>query len=290
MHTTTAPAPTARHARRRRAFRVVSVVVALWLTAVVVFALTEVVLMWLPESTVTVITGDDVDLGGERLHYLAAGLLGWATLLPAYAQWRRPERRVASMQLLCVVAVGSFVVFGSTGDLGPALLEECAVLLPVLLLAALHPRARDVLTVGPFDRGPLVLALAGAAGWAAVAVAALVGQVEAGADGPHSQHRAAVAVLGVVLGAAALLGASRTDGRGLPAGIAVGATAVVAVHSLTFPGSASALGTTTAVLALLWAAAFAALTGRAASGVRRGQLGPGGGGGRASGAPGSTPA
>ena len=145
---------------RRIAFRALAIVLSLWVVLLGIFGLTEVVLMWLPAETVGSIMEDPggPDIEMHRSHFMAIGILAWATVLPLLAQLRRPERRVGSMRFLVVLAVASLVVFGLSGTFGEWVLEEWTWVIPVLVLALLHPRARDLVRVPGHDRVQLALA------------------------------------------------------------------------------------------------------------------------------------
>ncbi|BDZ64674.1 hypothetical protein [Agromyces mangrovi Wang et al. 2018] len=272
MHTqspATRPAP--QQSRPRRiTFLVLVILVPLWLLARNVFGLMEVALMWLPPEVIAGVVGeedpdatpDDVAaFEAHRSHYMAIGVMSWAAVLPAFAQWRRPERRVGSMQLLIAIALGSAVVYAFSGTLTEWVVEEGLLVVPIALLAVFHPRARDLLGPTGFDGSMAIGAVVAGVPWAVYAVVNSVRQLTASAGDPHvlPEHWATAALMGITLIAAAVIGASRADGWKLPAWIAVGGTALFAAHSLAFAGAASGLGTVWAVLAIAWAAGFAVL-------------------------------
>ena len=259
---TTDPREAAPSRGRRVAFRVLAVLLALWLLAMTVFGLTEVVLMWLPEDVVRSVVGDDGEampsIAEHRSHFMAVGLVAWATVLSALAQLRRPERRVGSMRLLVVLALASLVAFGLSGTLGEWLLEEWTWVLPVLVLAVLHPRRADLLRAPSNDRGQLLLAGLAALPWAWYVLANLRLQWINGVGDEHAalEHWAIAALLGVVVVAGAAIGAGRTNGWRLPAGIAGVASILFGVHSLVFPAPASSLPAVAAVAATAWGVAY----------------------------------
>ena len=69
------------------------------------------------------------------------------------------------MLQLVVMAAGATVVYGLSGSVGEWLLEEGTVLISVLLLALLHPRARDLLHWPRFDRDMTMLAAIASIPW-----------------------------------------------------------------------------------------------------------------------------
>jgi len=261
---------------RRRTFAVIRVLVALWLTALVIFPLTEAVFVWLPADVVVSIVGDGGAGGSEaarfeahRSHLAAIALLGWAVVLCAYAQWRGPERRLGSLRLLVVLAIAMAVAYSVSGGLRESLVEEGAFVVPIALLAAFHPRAADLVAWRGWNGPMLVAALVALAPLAWHVVANMARQV--GGDDPHAvdEHWATAALLGVLIAAGALMGASRADGWRLPAWIAVGAATFYGVHSLAYPGNASGWSMVGAAVAVAWAVVFGVLASRRARAERR---------------------
>ena len=188
---------------------------------------------------------------------MAVGILAWATVLPTLAQLRRPERRVGSMLLLVVLAVASLVVFGVTGTFGEWVVEEWTWVVPVLLLAALHPSARDLARLPGHDSRQLALAGVAAVPWAWYTATMVGRQLTAGDVHAAEEHWAIGAMLGVVVIAASLIGAGHRDGWRLPAGIAAVAWTMVGAHSLVFPDLESGLPAPWAVAAVVWGVAYA---------------------------------
>lgn len=249
---------------RSVAFRVLAVLTALWLLALSVFGLLELVLMWLPDETLVSILDDFTaeDLT-HRTHFLSVGIVMWAAVLTAMVQLRKPARRVAALQLLVVIAVASTIVYALSGTLGEWLIEEVAmVLVPVLLLAGLHPRARNLISRPTFDHDMVRLAALAALPWGIYIIDHARLQLTSPAAGTHAEleHWATAALMAIVIVAGSLIGASDRDGWRLPAWIAAGGAVVLGVHSLAFPGLPSALATVWALLAVAWGGAYAIAT------------------------------
>lgn len=260
---------------RRIAFRVVAVLTALWLLLMHVFGLTEVVLMWLPGETLASMFGEDAgsvaELEMHRSHFMIIGIVAWATVLAAVVQVRKPHRRVAAMLQLVLIAAGGTVLYGLSGTLGEWLLEEGTVLVPVLLVASLHPRAKSLLRWPSFDRAMAGLAAVAAIPWTVFVVDhARLQLVNAGGDiHAEPEHWATAALMGIVIAGCAFIGAGDHDGWRLPAWVAAVASVLYGVHSLVFPGPVSAASTVWAIGAVVWGLVFAVSVLRRSRGAKR---------------------
>lgn len=248
---------------RRITYRVIAVVVALWLLLFNVFGLMEVVLMWLPAETVAELVddpeGDLADLVIHRSHFMAIGIVSWATMLSVFAQLTKPARRVGSLLLLTVIALGATVVYAFSGTLGEWIFEEGLVLGPVLLLIAVHPASREILRRPSFDAAMAGAAAVAGVPWLAYVVDNSRMQLANVAGDTHAaaEHWATAALMGIAIVAAALIGASDHRGWRLPAWIAAGASVLFGAHALTYPGLASGLSGFWAVTAIGWGVVFA---------------------------------
>lgn len=256
---------------RRVAFRVVSVIVALWFLIYFSFALLEVGLMWLPEPTLIEVVGEEetLDLGLHRTHFMMIGVVAWALVLPVLTQLRKPQRKVAPMIQLAAVAVGGTIVYGLSGTVAEWLFEEGAVLVPVIVLVLLHPRARDFMRRPGFDRNLLALAVVGAVPWFVYLIDNARLQLVSATGDTHAEleHWATAALLSIVMIVCSLIGASDHDGWKLPAWVASAGAVIVGVHTLVFPGLASGLSMPWAVASVVWGIALSAAT------IRRSRLG-----------------
>jgi len=176
---------------------------------------------------------------------------------------------VAPMIQAVVVVIAGSIVFGLSGTVTEWVSEDLIITIPILVLAALHPRMRDFFRRPAFDRDLAVLAAVAAVPWALYAFANTRLQFLDAVGDPHAgiEHWAVAAQLGVVMIACALLGASDHDGWRLPAWTAGLASILFGVHSLVFPGLASGLSTTWAIAAVVWGVAFLVAV------VRRGHAG-----------------
>lgn len=258
---------------RRITYRVVSVLVALWLLLFNVFGLMEVVLMWLPAETVGEIVGkSDTDLADliiHRTHLMAIGLVSWTAVLSVFAQLRNPARRVGSLLLLTAIALGGTIVYAFSGTPGEWLLEEGLVLGPVLLLVAVHPAYRDMLRRPSFDPAMVGAAMIAGVPWLAYVVdngrmqlANVAGDTHAAAE-----HWATAALMAIAIVAASLIGASDHRGWRLPAWIAAGASILFGAHTLVYPGLASGLNGFWSVAAIAWGLGYGALAIRRSRGA-----------------------
>ena len=245
--------------RRRIAFRVWAVLSGLWFLVLFGIGAVELVLMWLPDETLTSMFDEPPNLPVHRTHFLIVGIISWAFLLATFVQLRKPERRVASMLLLVVMALGGTVVYAYSGTLGQWLSEEWIVLVPVLVLALLHPKARDLVAKPGFDRNMTLLAGIATIPWLAFIVDNSRLQLINAAGDTHAEmeHWATAALLGITIVACAFIGSTDHRGWRLPAWIAVAAPVIFGIHSLVFPGRPSGLTTAWAVAAVVWGVALA---------------------------------
>lgn len=245
---------------RRITFRIAATIVALWLLTIGAFGLIELVAMWLPGETILeIVDGDPPNALIHRTHFLAIGIVAWTVVPSILVQLRRPERRVAPMLLLAVWALGSLLVYGLSGTVNEWLIEEVVfVAIPVGLVMWLHPKRDEFFERPVFDRPMAYLAGAAAIPWLVYAVDNAGLQLNNVAGDPHAamEHWATAALMGIIISAAAFLGSSDHTGWRLPAWIAGGASVIFGVHSLVFPGLASALPTSWAIAAIVWGFVF----------------------------------
>lgn len=257
---------------RRVGFRVLAVVTSLWLLALMVFGLTEVVLMWLPADTLTAFLGEDApaDLEAHRSHYMSIGIAAWALVLAVAVQVRRPHRREAAMVWAVALAVAGAVVFALHGPVGEWLLADVTVVVVVLALAALHPRARDLVRRPDRDRRMAVLAVVAAIPWLVFAGLQVRHQWHDVTGDIHAEpeHWAVAALMALAILAAAVIGSGDRTGWRLPAWFAVAASVGYGAHSLVFASAVSALPTGWALAAIVWGAAYGVAI------IRRSRLAP----------------
>lgn len=258
-------APTGSHQSKGRqvAFRIVLTLFALLVLAMNAFAVLEPIFMWFPAETLAEMFDEETSFVTlHRTHFMAVGVIGWAVVLSTLVQLRKPERRVAPMLLLVFVAFGAMIVYGLSGTLEEWLLEEIAsVVLPLSLVALLHPSRDRMLTVPGFDRPLAGMAAVATLPWLVYIVDNAWTQLANAPGDPHAEmeHWATAALMGVVIVVGAFLGSSDHDGWRLTGWIAGGASVIFGVHSLVFPGLASALPTFWAVAAILWGIRFVAM-------------------------------
>ena len=247
---------------RRTSFRILAVLTSLWVLALMVFGLTEVVLMWLPEDTLVALLGDgDLgDLEAHRSHFMSIGIAAWALMLAVVVQVRRPHRREAAMVWAVAVAVSCAVLFALSGTVEEWLLADVTILVLVLTMAGLHPRARDLRRRPDRDRYMALLAIAAAVPWLAFGATHALRQWRNVTGDIHAEpeHWAIAALMAIAIVVAGIIGASDRTGWLLPAWFAVVASVGYGVHSLVFASAASALAPVWALAANAWALAYAA--------------------------------
>jgi len=243
---------------RRITFRIVAWVTTLFLLVMFPFSLLEIVMMWLPDETLLTLISDltESDLV-HRTHFLSVGIVMWALLLGVAVQLRRPERRAAAMLHSVVIVVAGTVLFGLTGTLDEFLVEDVILLVPVVLLALLHPRSRELF--GRQELEPMMAALAAVAvlPWSVFAVDQIRLQITDSSTHAELEHWAAAALVAIVIVTFGFIGSTALPGWKLTAWIAAAASVIYGLNSLSFPAPASALSAFWAAAALLWGVAFA---------------------------------
>jgi hypothetical protein len=260
--------PPSSNRRRRIAFRVVAALTSLWVLAIGIFGLLEVVLMWLPHDTLIATVGAEdlpADIEAHRGHFNALGITAWALTPAVLVQLHRPARRVAAMLQALGIVVAGTVLYGLSGTFTEWLVEEMTLLVPMALMAVLHPRARDLLRVPALDRPMAILVAAAAVPWSLSIINNAVLQWRNLPVDPHAamEHWAIAALLGVVVVWCGLLGATDHAGWRLPAAVGVFASVDYGAFSLAFP-TASAAHPAVAIAAIAWGVAYAVLAVRRA--------------------------
>ncbi len=246
----------------RIAFRVFSALMALFVLAYFVFGLLEVVVMWLPGEVLLSTFGEEEYPGGllvHRSHFMAIGLVAWTIVPAVVVQLRRPWRRVAPMLVAVVMGIAGATAYGLAGTLTDWVGEDLILTIPILVLAALHPRMRDLFRRPTFDRDMVRWAVIGAVPWAVYALMQAQLQFRPAPGDIHAgiEHWGTVFMMAVAVIACAMIGASDHDGWRLPAWTAAVVSIVFGVHSLVFPGLASGLPVIAAVGAVAWGIVYA---------------------------------
>lgn len=243
----------------RITFRVWTVITSLWFLLLYGIGALELVAMWLPGEAILSMFEEEQSILIHRTHFLIVGILSWALLLATFVQLRKPERRVAPMIQLVIMALGAGLVYALSGTVEEWLVEEGLVLLPILVLAVLHPSFRELVRRPSFDRDMTALAGLATVPWAVYIVVNARLQLINAAGDAHAEieHWATATLLGITVLACAYIGSTDHRGWRLSAWIAAGASLILGVHSLVFPGFASSLAPLWAGLAIAWGVAFA---------------------------------
>ncbi len=247
---------------RRVAFRVVAIVVSLWVLALMFFGLTEIVLMWLPGDTLSSV-GDALGFGeldlAHRAHFMSIGVIHWAIVLGVLVQLRRPERREAPMLHVVAIAISLSVTAALSGSFTAWLLDMVVLVIPMLLLGILHPRARQLVRMPTCDRVMVALATLGVVPWLVFAFtnAELQWRNFAGDTHAEMDHWSTMAFMALVIIACSFIGATDRSGWRLTAWIAALASINYGLHSLVYPEPASAASAPRAIAALTWGILYA---------------------------------
>lgn len=246
---------------RRIAFHIVSWLMALGVLVLFIFGLMELVLMWLPDqalmSMIDDLTAADLQ---DRGHFNSIGIVAWAFVPAVVVQVRRPQRRVAAMLLAVAVVVVAAVVYGLSGSLRDWLIEDVGLLVPVLLLAVLHPRAAELVRRPRWDATMGGLVALAVVPWLVYAFGQAQLQWRNAAGDTHAglEHWAVSALMAVTIVLAGLIGATDHAGWRLPAWFAALASMEYGFHSLVFPDVPSNAPTLWAVTLVAWGGAYAA--------------------------------
>lgn len=246
----------------RIAFRVFGALMALFVLAYFAFGLLELVVMWLPGEVLLSTFGGEEYPGGllvHRSHFMAIGLVAWTIVPAVLVQLRKPWRRVAPMLVAVVMGIAGATAYGLDGTLAAWVGEDLIVTIPILVLAALHPRVRDLFRRPNFHPGMIRSGVIGAVAWAVYALMQAQLQFRPAPGDIHGgiEHWGTAFLMAVAVIACAVIGASDHDGWRLPAWTAALVSILFGVHSLVFPGLASGLPTPWAIAAVVWGLVYA---------------------------------
>lgn len=237
--------------RGRRIWFTIPVVLFLALGGLIVVQelLVHAVMGWLPAH----------DLGVHRIHELLIPYLFLAMLGAMVTQLHRPEGKVVPLQVGIAVPALVFLTNLAAGELLPPPLIFLAL---ALAAAALHPNRAEVFSWGSHVRSLVVWTVAGAIPLIYYAYDQIQRHRLAPPGDEHAEldHWAAMAALAVGIVVMGLLAAQDKPGRRIVGWITVLLTGVFGIASILFPDQPSSLGPGWGTAALVWAAAFGALT------------------------------
>ncbi len=242
-------------------------------TLVLLFLSSPLALLWL---------GWFLDEGSDqishRVHEITFGALFAVVFVGVVSQLRHPERNVAGMQqAILAVGVLTAVELLASESADPLLL---VYVLPVLVLAVLHPARRRLLWP-PLAPSGWQLAVGLAAVPALEAMSSDELDLASRQVGGHVEHWGAMAAFALTVIGLLLLAGLRPPGWRVPAWTAVGVMTIYAATSIAYPDDASSAVLRTepwVVLALVWAVVYALVIQR--SPRRRGGSAPAEGGWR----------
>lgn len=231
-------------------FRLLLVALAA-LTGVAFFGIPLLVLGWFASGTDAI----------HKFHTLGwAALMGILLTVPALAQLRRPEHKIAATQQIALVVVAIILGYAAGGDFDPV--SVLVVLAVVASIVALHPARQQFLQVGPVSK--VMLAAVGVAAAPLLIYALDQGQLQSTLPNsdPHSagEHWSDMAkvTFGIVL--TGMVAALRAPGSTIPARCAAAAAIVLGAASVMFPNQASSFGTSWGLVAIGGGVAFLALS------------------------------
>ncbi|SDJ83356.1 hypothetical protein [Natronorubrum texcoconense] len=197
----------------------------------------------------------------HRVHHMMIG--GMLTVFAATVavQLYRPAKRVGALQAAIAFAISAFVLTAVASGLAAAG-EILVFMVPVLLIALLHPARREILpSFEGMDTRLVALAAIGALGMAAVAVGEYASHTTLTNEHVTFGHFEFMLFATVSIGLFALLGALRPTGWRALVYAAAAMAVLFAAGSLAFPGieQGSSLGTAGALATVAWAIAFVVL-------------------------------
>jgi hypothetical protein len=207
---------------------------------------------------------DDLPAGDEthRAHFNIVGIVSWALVPGVVVQLRKPERRTAAMLQAAGIVLAGMAVYGLSGTVTEWLVEDVVPVVLVLLLAWLHPRARELVRMPALDHRMAGLVALAAVPWLVFITnqAMLQWRNVAGDTHAEMEHWATAALLGIVVLWCGLVGSSDHSGWRLPAWIAGLASIDFGLHSIAFPEAVSNASTSWGVAAIIWGFAFLVAT------------------------------
>lgn len=247
---------------RRIAFWVMVGLTSLFLLVALLNAFPMIAVNWLPRDLWLVVRADrfhpDLAAGDEvhRLHSLSLGVIAWGILLGVALQVHRPDRKVAALlaSLAVPIAIAASEMMAGTYTVG----GTAPFLIPILIVMALHPAARDFVRLPGWNFPMLGLAAAIAVpcGVYAAQIGKAAHPVEADFEVGHMTFVSAMALLAVLWG---IIGASKHRGWQFAACASLVATASLGLQSVIFPDVLSRLSFPWAVGALVWCVAYSSV-------------------------------
>jgi hypothetical protein len=239
---------------RNVAFKGLVILFSLLLIALFNLVFLMIVVSWLPDATYLAILGDleAADLV-HRVHDSILPIIAWSVLVGTVVQLRRPEVRLAPLLMALAVPVTVSFVELATGTYtfmgtGPALVS-------LVLIALLHPRARELVRIPRLNGVMAGLTVAAATVWIPFAYRQAQLQRVAGDVHAQMEHWNRMAAFALYLIVWALIASSDTRGWRLTAWFAGLASAWYGLQSLLFP-AASAAALPWAIAAVAWGVVY----------------------------------
>jgi hypothetical protein len=234
---------------RHRAFLIVIGLLGAF-AGLLLFGLPLTVIGWFESS----------DGGVHRIHTLGwAALVGILLTVPALAQLRRPEHKIAAMQQIAAVVVAVILGYTVAGDFA---LPNALVVLAILgLIVALHPARSEFFHAG--RPSPPILGITLLAAIPLVLYALDQGELQrtlpAGEPHTEGEHWADMAKLAFAIPLVALVASLRSPGARIAAWSVGAAAALIGTASIVYPDQASSLGRGWGALALAVGLLFVAV-------------------------------
>lgn len=216
-----------------------------------------IVFGWLPDSVLVSLHPDFERLFvPHRVHQMAMHAILWGLVLGVGLQLYHPERRVAPLLQALTFLLAFAVIEFAIGQF--AVMGTAPFLVPLALIALLHPQARELIRFGRLDWRMAGLTLLAAIPW----IVFTVGQAELaqlnlpGDEHAQMEHWTRMAVFATLMIVWGLIGATDRPGWRLTAWTVAYASVVYGLQSLLFSSQASAAPAGWPLAAAGWGMAY----------------------------------
>jgi hypothetical protein len=232
-------------------YAIAILVTALLAVGIAFFVVAQLIIGWLPDSTIATIA-PDLEWPAHRLHDVAMASIELPLLMGVGLQLYRPRRRIALLLLAAVFAATFAAVQLAVGELMlPGGLAAVAI---AVLLVLLHPAGPAAFLPRRVDRTMLAVVVVGGAPWLffAIGQAALASASAPGDSHDAMEHWTRMTALGCLAIVYPMVASTDLPGWRLAGWLAATPPIVFGMQSLVFPDQASAATLPWGVLAVVY--------------------------------------